>query len=537
MDVQVRAQPTGQDVGSEGMGSTGAGSPGGSFSTTRQCVCGGWTRFIVCQYCGTTDPHVAAAGMISMTPLVQRSPEEAAAHIASNVAEYDGAASWEAGSHGGSFSEAGTHAAPPLPPTTFAEAQFGEAPSAAAAFASNAHAPSAALVKAPFETPSVDEAPERLASAFTSSAFARPVTASSPDPIGYPEPAPGWNDAPMPAPPGWATVAPAPGFPYEPGGAAPAPVAPAFEADVPVFQAPAAPARYPERPFADPEVSTAALDLPAAAFDMPALDEPALDEPALDEPADQTSALEGSAAASSRPAAVAYPVPPASYELLSEFEAAETSELAATQEEEQLAGVKRAAKPAGAKRALPRWALPAAAAAVVVIGGGVYLATSGSGSTDNTPAPVVRHTTQPATGSSAGPTTAPGVTTPGVTVAPAIRLAQTAPTGYTAVAPGVQVAKASLAAGDSLHSAAELRAAGVTSATATTFLGPGGAKVTTLTETAASPAQAATLATQFHTLGYTMQAANGRTVYALHDTAKPASVVAAFNAWTSALKG
>jgi hypothetical protein len=36
---------------------------------TRQCACGGWTRFVVCQYCGTTDPAVAAAGWVSSSPL------------------------------------------------------------------------------------------------------------------------------------------------------------------------------------------------------------------------------------------------------------------------------------------------------------------------------------------------------------------------------------------------------------------------------------------------------------------------------------
>jgi len=36
---------------------------------TRQCVCGGWTRFVVCQYCATTDPAAVAAGMISTAPL------------------------------------------------------------------------------------------------------------------------------------------------------------------------------------------------------------------------------------------------------------------------------------------------------------------------------------------------------------------------------------------------------------------------------------------------------------------------------------
>jgi hypothetical protein len=42
----------------------------GLSAGTRQCACGGWTRFIVCQYCGTTDPAFAAAGMVSITPLV-----------------------------------------------------------------------------------------------------------------------------------------------------------------------------------------------------------------------------------------------------------------------------------------------------------------------------------------------------------------------------------------------------------------------------------------------------------------------------------
>ncbi len=50
------------------------------ISATRQCVCGGYTRFVVCQYCGTTDPSAVAAGLMSLTPLVQRTPEEAEAH-------------------------------------------------------------------------------------------------------------------------------------------------------------------------------------------------------------------------------------------------------------------------------------------------------------------------------------------------------------------------------------------------------------------------------------------------------------------------
>lgn len=50
------------------------------ISATRQCVCGGYTRYVVCQYCGTTDPSAVAAGLMSLTPLVQRTPEEAEAH-------------------------------------------------------------------------------------------------------------------------------------------------------------------------------------------------------------------------------------------------------------------------------------------------------------------------------------------------------------------------------------------------------------------------------------------------------------------------
>jgi len=43
-----------------------------TYGQTRQCVCGGWTRFLLCQYCGTTDPAAVAAGMVSTSPLVQR---------------------------------------------------------------------------------------------------------------------------------------------------------------------------------------------------------------------------------------------------------------------------------------------------------------------------------------------------------------------------------------------------------------------------------------------------------------------------------
>lgn len=50
--------------------------PRPGIGVTRQCVCGGWTRFVVCQYCGTTDPSAVAEGLLSTTPLVQRAPED-----------------------------------------------------------------------------------------------------------------------------------------------------------------------------------------------------------------------------------------------------------------------------------------------------------------------------------------------------------------------------------------------------------------------------------------------------------------------------
>ena len=499
MDVQVIAQPTGHDVVSDGMGSTGAGSGRAPVSATRQCVCGGWTRYIVCQYCGTTDPHAAAAGMISMTPLVQRSPEEADAHSAAATANgHAGGAAWEPGTQPAAFAEAGTHAAPPLPPTTFAEAQFGAAPSAAAVFASTADAPTPAF--ASFRQPepaapplAADQPP--AAAAFTGSAFSSPPAAPA-EATPFSEPIPGWGDAPVPAPPGWASAAPAaPSFRSEPGAAAPAPVS-AFGTASPGA------------------VSAPEVDVPAEG--------PTADS-AVD---DAATPYHGPA----EPATVAYPTPPASYEM--------PPELAATR---QPLRVSTAEVPAAdvtdepvraSKRSLPRWAVPAAAAVVVIGGAGLYLSSSGGGGSAPV-APVVRHSTAPVQTKTTGTT---GVA-PAANVAPATRLATAAPTGFTATGPGTPVTGAALSAADSIHRTGELTAAGVTSATVTTFNGPGGLTITVLTETAASPAQATELATHARHFGFTMQAANGATVFSLHSLAKTDPIVSALTTWTTALKG
>ena len=118
------------------------------ISATRQCVCGGYTRFVVCQYCGTTDPSAVAAGLMSLTPLVQRTPEEAEAH-ARAVSPAPMAAN-PVGSHAASLQELrsfadpayDTGAADPEPVTPVALAPVALAPAGVApAFAASDASP------------------------------------------------------------------------------------------------------------------------------------------------------------------------------------------------------------------------------------------------------------------------------------------------------------------------------------------------------------------------------------------------------------
>jgi len=51
-------------------------------SGLRQCECGGWTRFVLCQYCGTVDPAYAAQGLVSTTPLQAPATAEEPAPLA-----------------------------------------------------------------------------------------------------------------------------------------------------------------------------------------------------------------------------------------------------------------------------------------------------------------------------------------------------------------------------------------------------------------------------------------------------------------------
>jgi len=117
------------------------------ISATRQCVCGGYTRYVVCQYCGTTDPSAVAAGLMSLTPLVQRTPEEAEAH-ARAVSPAPMAAN-PVGSHAASLQELRSFADP-----AYDTAAADQEPVAPAALAPAALAPAFAAADAsPFRVP------------------------------------------------------------------------------------------------------------------------------------------------------------------------------------------------------------------------------------------------------------------------------------------------------------------------------------------------------------------------------------------------
>ncbi len=122
------------------------------ISATRQCVCGGYTRYVVCQYCGTTDPSAVAAGLMSLTPLVQRTPEEAEAH-ARSVSPAPMAAN-PVGSHAASLQELRSFADP-----AYDTAAADQEPVAATALAPAALAPAgvapafAAADASPFRVP------------------------------------------------------------------------------------------------------------------------------------------------------------------------------------------------------------------------------------------------------------------------------------------------------------------------------------------------------------------------------------------------
>jgi len=115
-------------------------------------VCGGYTRYVVCQYCGTTDPSAVAAGLMSLTPLVQRTPEEAEAH-ARSVSPAPMAAN-PVGSHAASLQELRSFADP-----AYDTAAADQEPVAATALAPAALAPAgvapafAAADASPFRVP------------------------------------------------------------------------------------------------------------------------------------------------------------------------------------------------------------------------------------------------------------------------------------------------------------------------------------------------------------------------------------------------
>ena len=124
------------------------------ISATRQCVCGGYTRYVVCQYCGTTDPSAVAAGLMSLTPLVQRTPEEAEAH-ARAVSPAPMAAN-PVGSHAASLQELRSFADPAYDTAAADQAPVAPAPVAPAPAASApvALAPAFAAADAsPFRVP------------------------------------------------------------------------------------------------------------------------------------------------------------------------------------------------------------------------------------------------------------------------------------------------------------------------------------------------------------------------------------------------
>ena len=184
---------------------------------TRQCACGGWTRFVVCQYCGTTDPAVAAAGWVSSSPLTVPTafdpvavPPPAAPPVvpAPLVAQHDAPAM-----AGAASAFADLHAPLAAYPT----------PAAPQAFS----APTAAPADAPFPAPSF--APEAPV-AFSPAGDPGASLVGAGGPVTYP--------APLPVPPGAA-------WPQGEAPAAPAPMpfAPAAEAVDLAEAAPAAAAK------------------------------------------------------------------------------------------------------------------------------------------------------------------------------------------------------------------------------------------------------------------------------------------------------